>query len=132
MKQVNLFGEDHKPDDSKEKYSQKIASPIYEPKKKKPHILELLDKAKSSRLIKQIKESNVTEEEKKFLILAAERHNIFHYENIADYYSHSNKEMQSLMENSALVIIDFEKAIELGYVKLCKESRKQYLEEYGE
>jgi hypothetical protein len=40
--------------------------------------------------------------------------------------------MQHLMERSALVIIDFEKAIQYGYVKLCDDIRKQYLEEYGE
>ena len=40
--------------------------------------------------------------------------------------------MQNLMERSALVIIDFEKAIEFGYVQLCDEIRNQYLEEYGE
>jgi hypothetical protein len=40
--------------------------------------------------------------------------------------------MQLLMESSALVIIDFEKAIELGYVKLCEDIKRQYLEDYGE
>jgi hypothetical protein len=54
------------------------------------------------------------------------------YEKIADYYAHSSKEMQHFMERSALVIIDFEKAIEYGYIKLCDEIRTQYLEEYGE
>ena len=65
-----------------------------------------------------------------FLIDAARRHNIFNYEKIADYYSHSSKEMQELMEDSGLVIIDFEKAIQLGYVKLCEDIKKQYLEDY--
>ena len=36
------------------------------------------------------------------------------------------------MEKSALVIIDFEKAIQLGYVKLSEEIKNQYLQEYGE
>ncbi len=36
------------------------------------------------------------------------------------------------MERSALVIIDFEKAIQLGYVKLCDDIKSQYLEDYGE
>jgi hypothetical protein len=39
--------------------------------------------------------------------------------------------MQEHMENSALVIIDFEKAIELGYVRLSEEISAQYIEEYG-
>lgn len=131
MKQINLFGSDFKSNEE-QKYSTKIESPIYEPKNQKPHILELVDKSKTQRLIREIQESNLDEDEKKFLIDASQRHMVFNYEKIADYYAHSNKEMQNLMEKSALVIIDFEKAIQLGYVKLCDEIRTQYLEEYGE
>ena len=132
MKQVNLFGEDFKKDESENKYSSKIQTPIYEPKNKKPHVAELYDKEKTRRLMRKIDASNVTAEEKIFLLEASKRHVIFNYEKIADYYAHSNKEMQELMEDSALVIIDFEKAIQLGYVKLCDEIRTQYLEQYGE
>lgn len=131
MKQINLFGSDFKSNEE-QKYSTKIESPIYEPKNQKPHILELVDKSKTQRLIREIQESNLDEDEKRFLIDASQRHMVFNYEKIADYYSHSSKEMQNLMEKSALVIIDFEKAIQLGYVKLCDEIRTQYLEEYGE
>lgn len=131
MKQINLFGSEFK-NNEEQKYSTKIESPIYEPKNQKPHILELVDKSKTQRLIREIQESNLDEDEKKFLIDASQRHMVFNYEKIADYYSHSSKEMQNLMEKSALVIIDFEKAIQLGYVKLCDEIRTQYLEEYGE
>lgn len=131
MKQVNLFGTKFK-DEREKKYSSKIEAPIYEPKNAKPHILELCNKEKTHRLIREIDASNLSIEEKNFLIDAARRHNIFNYEKIADYYAHSSKEMQNLMEKSALIIIDFEKAIQLGYVKLCDEIRTQYLEEYGE
>jgi hypothetical protein len=82
--------------------------------------------------MKEIDKSNLSYEEKNFLIDAAKRHTVFNYEKIADYYAHASKEMQQLMERSALVIIDFEKAIEYGYVKLSDDIRKQYLEEYGE
>jgi hypothetical protein len=132
MKQTNLFGQEFAPNQDEQKYSSKIEAPIYEPKNLKPHILELVDKSKNNRLIKEIEASSLPIEEKQFLIDAARRHNIFNYEKIADYYAHSNKEMQHLMERSALVIIDFEKAIQYGYVKLCDEIRKQYLEDYGE
>lgn len=131
MKQTNLFGQEFAPNQDEQKYSSKIEAPIYEPKNLKPHILELVDKSKTHRLIKEIEASSLPIEEKQFLIDAARRHNIFNYEKIADYYAHSNKEMQHLMERSALVIIDFEKAIQYGYVKLCDEIRKQYLEDYG-
>jgi len=117
---------------SKQKYSSKIETPIYEPKNIKPHILELCDKSKTNRLMKEIEVSDLPYEEKMFLMDAARRHTIFNYEKIADYYAHSNKTMQHLMERSALVIIDFEKAIEYGYIKLCDEIKKQYLTEYGE
>jgi len=132
MKQVNLFGQEFAPKQEDQKYSLKIESPIYEPKNKKPHILELCDKSKTHRLIKEIEASNLDYDEKMFLLDAARRHNVFNYEKIADYYANSSKEMQHFMERSALVIIDFEKAIEYGYVQLCDDIRKQYLEEYGE
>ena len=131
MKQTNLFGLVEQ-DEKDKKYSSKIETPIYEPKNKKPHILELCNKSKTQILINEIEASDLPVDEKKFLIDAAGRHNVFNYEKIADYYAHSNKEMQHLMERSALVIIDFEKAIEYGYVKLCDEIRTQYLEEYAE
>jgi hypothetical protein len=132
MKQINLFGQQFAPNQEEEKYSSKIEAPIYEPKNVKPHILELCDKSKTHRIINEIEQSSLSNDEKFFLIDAARRHNVFNYEKIADYYAHSSKEMQTLMERSGLVIIDFDKAIEYGYVKLCEEIKKQYLEEYGE
>ena len=130
MKQFNLFKKSVNKNQNGEKYSKKIEAPIYEPKNKKPHLLELLDKSKTHRLMRKIDCSKLPIEEKTFLMDAARRHNVFNYEKIADYYAHSSKEMQDLMEESALVIIDFEKAIQLGYVKLCEEIRNQYLQEY--
>lgn len=130
MKQYNLF--DRKKQEEDSKYTSKIKAPIYEPKNKQPHIMELCDKSKTLRLIREIDNSGLSIEEKTFLLDAARRHNVFNYEKIADYYAHSSKEMQKLMEHSALVIIDFEKAIQLGYVQLSNEIKNQYLEEYGE
>tara|TARA_R110002020_G_scaffold289324_8_gene504792 strand:- start:355 stop:744 length:390 start_codon:yes stop_codon:yes gene_type:complete len=129
MKQYNLFG--RKKDDNN-KYTSKIKAPIYEPKNKKPYILELCDKSKYLRLIKEIDNSNIPIEDKQFLLDAAKRHIVYNYEKIADYYAHSNKEVQHFMEKSALVIIDFEKAIQLGYVKLSNDIKSEYLEEYGD
>lgn len=132
MKQINLFGQEFAPNLEDKKYSTKIDAPVYEPKNKKPYLIELVDKSKSQRLIQEIDKSSLSYEEKKFLIDASKRHNVFNYEKIADYYAQSSKEMQHLMERSGLVIIDFEKAIQLGYVKLCEEIKQQYLEDYGE
>lgn len=76
--------------------------------------------------MRKIEASNVKEEEKMFLRLAASRHIVFNYENIADYYAIADKEMQELMEDSALVIIDFNKALEKGFVVLNDKMRKLY------
>ena len=106
------------------RYTQKVGAPIYSPSPRRPHIFELVDIRKSEALINGIKKSNVSDEEKRFLIEAAKRHSIFNYSKIADYYTHASKEMQHLMEKSALVIIDFDKAIEYGYVRLSENIRR--------
>ena len=130
MKQVNLFKKSQVGDMDEQKYSSKIEALNYEPKNKKPHVLELCDKEKTHRLLRKIDSSNLPVDEKAFLLDAARRHNVFNYEKIADYYAHASREMQELMEESALVVIDFERAIQLGYVRLCEEIKTQYLQEY--
>lgn len=109
------------------KYSMKVSTPIYEPKNLCPHILELVDNEKTKRMIKEIENSNISKHEKKFLIEAAHRHSVFNYSLIADYYAHASKEMQELMEKSALVIIDYEKSIEYGFTKLTQQLREEWI-----
>lgn len=113
-------------------YTKKVNVPLYVPKYEKPNIFELFDHMKTMKLIKRINESNVSENEKRFLVFAAYRHIIFNFSKIADYYAHSGAEMQDLMEQSALVIVDFDKAIENGFVALNNELSNQYLEEQDE
>lgn len=110
-------------------YTRKIESPIYEPSEEKPDIKTLVDVSKVQTLLQQIDNSNLPESEKGFLKLAAHRHSVFNYSKIADFYAHSSKECQELMENSALVIIDFNKAIDEGYVRLTAEIADQYGDE---
>lgn len=129
MKQLNLFGKEFEKKIIT-KYKNKITLPTYEPKNTKPHIGSLIDDRKTQILIKEILQSNVTEEEKKFLIEAARRHTVFNYERIADYYAHATPEMQRLMERQALVIIDFGNAYQNGYIKLAHEIANQYFENY--
>jgi len=108
-----------------EKYTNAIVVPIYEPKGEKPSIVELYDETKTSNLNSRIDASSLSDEEKRFLKAAATRHTVFDYRNIANYYAHSDAETQALMEESALVIIDFDKAIELGYVYAVESITKQ-------
>ena len=96
------------------KYTSKVDVPIYEPKNEKPNICDLIDKTKTDKLVSEIENSGLPDDEKAFLINAAQRHTVFNYAKIADYYAFASPEMKDLMEKSALVIIDYDKAIEYG------------------
>lgn len=111
-------------------YSVETKTPIYEPLGLNVTLKDCLDLKKVQELIAEIDKSNVTEEEKTFLKCAAYRHAVFHYKNTAEYYAaNASPEMQRLMENSALVIIDFDSAIKNGYVKLTKRIEQIMAEE---
>jgi len=99
-------------------YIQSVESPIYCPSGVMPQLGELTDRGKVDVLIEEINKSGLSSEEKGFLIMAAYRHTVFNYKNIAEYYAHASIEMQDFMEKSALVIVDFKKAIENGFVML--------------
>ena len=107
-------------------YTRKIVAPTYEPKNEKPVIDDLFNTQKADELINKIKQADLSEEELMFLSHCALRHTVYDYSKIADFYAHSSKEIQELMEDSALVIIDFDKAIEKGYVKLTKDIAAAY------
>jgi hypothetical protein len=116
--------DDIKEDD--DTYTRKIVAPTYEPKNEKPKAHELFNTDKVEELIDKIKPLRLSNMEQAFLIYGAYRHTVFDYSKIADFYAHSSKEVQELMEDSALVIIDFDKAIEKGYVKLTKDISAAY------
>ena len=102
-------------------YTQKVDVPIYEPKGEKPSIDELINAEKAEDFLSKIQASSVPDDVKAFLKKASSRHLIFDYGKIAEFYCHADKETQLLMEDLALVIIDFKKALQLGYVKLKSE-----------
>ena len=99
-------------------YTTKIESPIYDPRLVKPKEDSLYDLTKYYSLLDEIEKANISEELKEFLRLASTRHIKFNYSKVADYYAHSETEEQTLIENNALVIIDYKKAIDKGFVKL--------------
>ena len=103
-----------------ETYTAKIVAPIYEPKGECPKIPELFDHSKTATLIEGIKAAKLPTDIESFLLLAAERHTSFHFRNIAEFYCHATPEVQNLMERSGLIIIDFDKAIEYGFVHMTE------------
>ena len=102
-------------------YSRKIEIPIYEPVEGVVELSELTEKTKYEQLCKDIDAAEIDSEISDFLKIAATRHIVFDYARIGDYYANASPEVQDLMERSALVIIDFDKAIENGFVKLTQE-----------
>lgn len=113
-------------------YTSKIKVPTYQPSEEKPTVADLFDEGKTESLIATIEAApNLTEEERHFLISAAQRHTVFHFNRIADFYAHAPQHVQALMEESALVIVDFDRAIELGFVTLMDKMADLREEEYG-
>ena len=76
--------------------------------------------SKYEELRKEISEANISKEDKMFLNYAATRHILFNYKKVADYYCQASPEVQKLMEKSGLVIIDFDDAMENGFVDLTQ------------
>jgi hypothetical protein len=115
------------------KYTKKIDAPVYSPSGDCPAVNELYDKVKYEQLTAKIyQDPEIKSEVKDFLLAAAARHIRFDFEQIAEFYAHADPDLQQLMEDSALVIIDFDKAIANGYVKLSQAISDVYAGEKGE
>lgn len=122
-----------KEDKTENPYSQKTDSILYQPSQdKKPEISELYDDHKTNKLLIEIEQSHISSSDKEFLIKAAHRHTVFNYKNIAEYYCHSNKDVQQLMQKSALIILDFDYAIKEGYIKLSQTLNEIYEDDNSE
>jgi hypothetical protein len=118
IEDLEKWGMDIPVDKDDSEYTTKVESPIYTPKGIKPKEYQLASLHKYKLMVDEIDASDIEEEKKTFLKLAATRHIQFDYRMIAEYYAHEDAKVQSLMEDSALVIIDYNKAIEHGFVEL--------------
>jgi len=107
-------------------YTNKTIAPIYDPTGTQHKPEHLYDSAKTNQLLADIELAEIPDDIKLFLKLAAYRHTAFNYSKIADFYATATKEVQQLFEQSALVIIDFDQAIENGFVRLDKHVEKAF------
>ena len=114
------FDWDFKEKDEDNPYTTAVNIPQYNIQGECPSFSEMYDNRKEKEMLSDIENSDLSEEEKEFLIAAAHRHCRFNFTAIAEYYAHASPEMQKFMEDSALVIIDMDNAIMNGYVKLSK------------
>lgn len=118
-----LGGDGEPPDDeegagSENPYTDKTAVPPYEITGPKPSLADMYDDAKCRKLLSDIDSSDLPESEKTFLRAAAYRHVVFNFQEIANYYAHSDADVQQLFEDSALVIVDLQDAIRNGWTRL--------------
>jgi hypothetical protein len=103
-------------------YTDKIETPEYQPTQDEPPALsELYDTERYEELISAIDDADVSGEFKQFLRFAAQRQIVFDYENIAEYFAHQDGETQRLMELLTLVIVDYDQAVEQGFVTFADE-----------
>lgn len=124
----DLEAEPQEPGDSP--YTQKVQIPHYEPSDQCPEISDLLDRTKADQLQDTIRKAGLPKDVANFLLDAAERFVEFRFDRIADFYAHSDENIQALMEDSALVIIDFDKAIERGFVQLLEDTDQAFAQDY--
>lgn len=80
-----------------ENYSRKIDAPIYEIKGERPKVVELYDSSKTDALKAEIEAADLPADVRAFLLAAAERHTVFNFAKIAEFYAHADKEVQELM-----------------------------------
>lgn len=114
-----LMLQEHQEEDNT--YTNKIVAPVYEPKGERPQLDALMDRTKTKQLIAEIDAAGIPADVAEFLCFAAERHTVFNFRQIAEFYCHADNTIQDLMERSGMVIIDFKKAIEYGFVHLTEK-----------
>lgn len=111
------------PDDT---YTRK-ADPIhYQPTMDTPPpVSSLVDRAKANDLVRRIADTpDLPQDVRDFLVAGAQRHLVFDYTKVAEFYAHAAPEVQDLMEQSALVIVDYEDAIQHGFVRVSARLRE--------
>ena len=123
----DVMAEDEENDNN---YSRKIEAPDYEPTGRNVQVSELYDESKTQRLIAEINAMKVNAEIKKMLVAGAQRFTRFDFRNVAEWYSQQEDEsVKAMMRKMAMVIVDFDEAVENGFVRLCEELIKEYEDE---
>ena len=119
--------------DDRNIYTGRIITPVYEITGDCPKTEELVDRTRAESLLEEIDRTpGLPDAVRDFLRIAAMRHYVLHFDRIAEFYAHAVPPVQRLMENSCLVIIDYDRAIELGYVQMARALADEYDREYPE
>lgn len=108
------------PEDSENSYTRVSDLPRYEVVGERPAVQELYDETKTRELRAQIEAEDLEPDLRAYLLAAAARHTRFDYRKAAELYPHAPPAVQRLMEDSALVIIDLDDAIQRGFVRFTE------------
>lgn len=109
-------------EDEDDIYTDKIESPVYEPTGPEPPLADCYDAERFEELRERVAEADIPEDVRQFFHLAAHRHIVFDYENIAEWYAHQDPEVQAVAEALTLVIIDYDQAIEQGFIDFAEDT----------
>lgn len=115
--------------ESENPYVQNTEVPIYEIKGEKPTENQCVDLSQVNQFIARIDGAKINNEQKNMLKACAYRFANINFQNLAEYYAHQDEKMQELMEDLALVIVDFNKAIENGLVVMDTRLKDIYDDE---
>jgi len=106
------------PPDSTNVYTSVADVPHYRIVGERPEPETLYDETRAEELRAAIDAARLPAPVRTFLLAAANRHVVFDYRLIAEFYAHAPAPVQRLMEDSALVIVDVDDAIRSGYVRI--------------
>lgn len=127
-----LLGSPLDEEDDKQLAVLPVKSPVYEcTRDSAPPISDMIDTTRRDSMLEAIAAADLDEHTRALLEVAAHRHTVFDYEQIAEFYAHADAPVQRLMEQSALIIVDWQSAIEHGFVQLTEQLTDQWTSEYG-
>jgi len=86
-------------------------------------IHNIYDSSKTDKLLKEliVYKNKIDADVYRLLEYASYRHTVFMYDKIANLYAKSDSVLQKLIEDTSLVIIDYNDAIENGHVKISNK-----------
>ena len=123
-----IYGKQGLTMNEKERYVKKIKIPIFQPKGINVSLNECVDIDKFLEYMEKIdtlkQENKIDENQYKFLKLSATRFIVFNFENIAEYFCNANADMQKIMQELALVLIDYDDALKASIIEAGEFTNK--------
>lgn len=118
IEDIETVNENNSPNEDLIKELNDLRGLIYEPQGEKPSLSDLYEDNGVEEYKEKIEKSNISKEEKDFLLKALTRFYRFNFKNIAEYYCHSSDEVKKLFAELLLVIPDGKQLLKNKLLKL--------------